>query len=218
MNIKTTSENVRIVSDSVISERRIIIVPIETITHTPYNPAARTKEGARLDKLIETIRKNGLIYPILITADRSLIDGNRRLTACRALGHTTIECVVSDLDRDEAFTAINTSSMALGGKGWLDMAARGGVLPPKEAAQYQELLALVGSYGVNLLIKNNLGLNVLTLCKSITNLGVKKPLDALILDVASKRLTNKINAELRADKTKERKVTAINRILKGVSE
>ena len=210
-----TNDVIRAISDSTISERRILVVPITTITHTPYNPAARTKEGARLTKLIETIRMNGLIYPILITADRNVIDGNRRLTACRSLGHETIECVISDLDCDEAFTIINTSAMSLGGKGWLDMAQRGGKLPTKEAAQFDELKSLVGSYGVGLLIKNNLGLNVLPLCKSVAALGVKRKIEDLILDVATKRITNKLNAELRADKPNEKKVAAINKLLKG---
>lgn len=210
-----TMNAIRAVADSTISNRRILVVPISTITHTPYNPAARTKEGARLNKLIETIRKNGLIYPILITSDRNVIDGNRRLTACRAIGHETIECVISDLDRDEAFTIINTSAMTLGGKGWLDMAQRGGMLPSKEAAQFTELQQLVGAYGIGLLIKNNLGLNVLPLCKQIVALGINKKLEVLILDVAEKRLTNKLNMELRADKPKEKKVIAINRLLRA---
>lgn len=214
-NEDKTAEAIRLVSDTVISERRIIVVPLATLTHTPYNPSARTKEGKRLTQLVETIRKNGLIYPILITADRSVIDGNRRLTACRILNHETIECVVSELDRDEAFTTINTSAMRLGGKGWLDMAARGGVLPPKEAAQFEELKNLVGNYGVNLLIKQNLGLNVLGLCKSVVALGVKKKLEEIILDVATHRLTNKINAELRADKPSEKKRQAISRLLRA---
>lgn len=37
----------RVVFDADVSERKILIVPIHTIRHTPYNPAARTKEGSR---------------------------------------------------------------------------------------------------------------------------------------------------------------------------
>ena len=31
--------------DAKVSERKILIVPIATITHTPYNPSDRTQEG-----------------------------------------------------------------------------------------------------------------------------------------------------------------------------
>lgn len=211
------SSAVKIVFDSTISDRKILIVPIKTIEHTPYNPSSRTKEGAKLSQLIDSIRKYGAIYPILITADRNVIDGNRRLAACRALGHDFIECVISDLDRDEAFTTMNTTINAIGGKGWLEIARGGGYLPKKEKQQYDELSGLVGSYGVDLLVRQNLGLNVLTLCKAVKNLGVRNKIEELILLTASKRLTNKLNAELRADKSTERKVTAIHRLLKGAA-
>jgi hypothetical protein len=216
MNADIKAKLDRIVFDAKVSERKILIVPVSTITHTAYNPAARTKEGAKLKKLTESIKKHGLAYPILITADRDLVDGNRRLTACRALGHDTIECVILGMDRDEAFTTINTTSMPIGGKGWLEIGRGGGFLPEKEAKQYNELSALVGRYGIDLLIKQSLGLNVLSLCKSVVELGIRSSLEELILLTATHRLTNKINAELRADKPKEEKARAINRLIRSV--
>ena len=204
----------KIVFDSTISDRKILIIPIATIINTPYNPAARTKEGSRLTRLIDSIKQRGLVYPILITEDRNVIDGNRRLTACRMAGFEKIECVISHLDRDEAFTTVNTTAMPIGGKGWLEIAKGGGHLPPKEASQYKELRELIGSYGIDLLIKQNLGLNILSLCKQIIGLGIKKRVDEVILIAAQHRLTNKLNAELRADKSKEKKVIAINSIFR----
>ena len=204
----------KIVFDSVVSDRKILIVPISTIMHTPYNPIARTKEGARLKRLIDSIKLRGLVYPILITEDRNVIDGNRRLTACRIAGLESIECVISHLDRDEAFTTVNTTAMPIGGKGWLEIGKGGGHLPAKESSQYKELRDLIGSYGIDLLIKQNLGLNILSLCKQVVSLGIKKRVEEVILLAAQYRLTNKLNAELRADKSQEKKVTAINKILR----
>ena len=204
----------KIIFDAKVSDRKILIVPISTIRQASYNPVARTKEGVKLTKLIATIKKSGLIYPILITADRELIDGHRRLTACRALGHETIECVISPLDRDETFTAVNTNTSALGGKGWLEVGRGGGFLPPKEAKQYAELASLIGSYGIDLLIRQNLGLNILPLCKAVSQIGVKKRIEEIILITAQKRLTNKLNAELRSGNSDIKKVTAINKILR----
>jgi hypothetical protein len=42
----------QIVFDTEVSPRKILVVPIHTIKHTPYNPAARTKEGEKLRRLI----------------------------------------------------------------------------------------------------------------------------------------------------------------------
>jgi hypothetical protein len=202
-----------IVFDAEVSERRILIVPIHTITHTPYNPAGRTKEGEKLRQMIAAIAERGLIYPILITADRDVIDGNRRLAACRTLGHKTIECIVSDLDRDEAFTVVNTTAIPIGGKGWLEIGIGGGHMPAKLRAQYDELHTLVGSYGVKLLIDQNLGLNVLPLCKSVRALDAKYSLAELVMCVALHKLTNKVNAVVRSGATREDKVAAIDALL-----
>lgn len=205
----------QIVFDAEVSERRILIVPIHTIRHTPYNPASRTKEGEKLRQTIEAIKTYGLAYPILITADRDVIDGNRRLAACRALGHKTIECIVCDLDRDQAFTMVNTTAVPIGGKGWLEVGIGGGHMPPKQRAQYDELHNLVGSYGIKVLIDQRLGLNVLPLCKSVAALDAKYALSELVMQTAVKRLTNRLNAVIRSGASREDKVRAVDEILAG---
>jgi hypothetical protein len=204
-----------VVFDAEVSERRILIVPIHTIRHTPYNPAGRTKEGDKLRRLIAEIETRGLIYPILITADRDVIDGNRRLAACRVLGHATVECIVSDLDRDEAFTVVNTTGIAIGGKGWLEIGMGGGHMPAKQRAQFDELHELVGSYGIKVLIDQNLGLNVLPLCKSVTALDAKYSLSAVVMRVALGKLTNKINAVIRSDLPRADKVRSLDALFGG---
>jgi hypothetical protein len=203
----------KVVFDAELSERRILIVPIHTIRHTPYNPAGRTKEGDKLRRLVAEIAQRGLIYPILITADRDVIDGNRRLAACRTLGHKTIECIVSDLDRDQAFTVVNTTAVPIGGKGWLEVGVGGGYMPAKQRAQYDELHDLIGAYGIKVLIDQNLGLNVLPLCKSVTALDAKYSLAELIMQTAICKLTNRINAIIRSGESREQKVRAVDELL-----
>lgn len=210
-----TQSKQQIVFDAEVSERRILIVPIHTIRHTPYNPASRTKEGEKLRQTIEAIKTYGLAYPILITADRDVIDGNRRLAACRALGHKTIECIVCDLDRDQAFTMVNTTAVPIGGKGWLEVGIGGGHMPSKQRAQYDELHNLVGSYGIKVLIDQRLGLNVLPLCKSVAALDAKYALSELVMQTAVKRLTNRLNAVIRSGASREDKVRAVDEILAG---
>jgi ParB-like nuclease domain len=203
----------RVVFDTEVSDRKILIVPIHTVHHTPYNPAARTKEGDKLRRLISEINGRGLIYPILITSDRDVIDGNRRLAACRALGHKTIECIVSDLDRDEAFTVVNTTAIAIGGKGWLEIGMGNGYMPPKMRQQYDELFGLIGTYGIKLLIDQNLGLNILPLCKQISALDAKYNLAQIVMVVAARRLTNKVNFVMRSGGDRESRVAAMDAVL-----
>jgi hypothetical protein len=203
----------KVVFDAKVSDRKILIVPIHTIRHTPYNPATRTKEGKRLRLLIKEIEDRGLIYPILITSGRDVIDGNRRLAACRTLGMTEIECIVSDINRDEAFTVVNTTAVPIGGKGWLEIGLGNGYMPEKERRQYEELLELIGTYGIKLLIDQNLGLNILPLCKHVTAIDAKYSLPQIIMLVATHKLTNKVNAIIRADSSRAEKVAAIDALL-----
>jgi len=48
-----------------------------------------------LSELIESIRKNGLLHPIVVTEEGVLIAGKRRLEACRALGWTDIPVTIA---------------------------------------------------------------------------------------------------------------------------
>lgn len=208
----------RLVFDAEVSDRKILTIPIETLRHTPYNPVARTKEGAKLRHIISTVERFGLIYPILITADRDVIDGNRRLTACRALGMKTVECIVSPLERDETFSVVNTTAEKIASRGWLEIGRGGGKLPAKEAAQFKELHALVGNYGVDLLIQKNIGLSILTLCRTVCSLGTKMRLEEIIMAAAQGRLTNRLNMELRAHKTSDEKRHAVDELLAAVEQ
>lgn len=195
----------KVVFDTEISTRKILVVPIHTIKPTPYNPAPRTKEGAKLRQLVEAIRDYGLVYPILITTDRELADGNRRLMACRILGHTHIDCIISDVSRDDLFATVNTTPMPMAGRGWLEIARGGRKVPAKEAAQYKELLGLVGTYGVDTLIKNGLGMNCLAMAKAVVAIDAKFYLSEVIMQLATKKLSNKVNAIIRSDKDRSAK-------------
>jgi len=200
----------RVVFDSEVSERKILRVPIHTIKPTPYNPAKRTAEGKKLSQLVKTIEQYGLAYPILITDDRELADGNRRLMACRILGHTHIECIVSDVPRDDLFNAINETPEPMRSRGWLEIARGGRKVPSPYREQYQELVGLVGTYGVDTLIKNGLGMNSLGLCKSVLAIDAKYNLPEIIMKVAVNKMTNKVNAIIRSSKTREEKTAALD--------
>ena len=199
----------KVVFDTEISTRKILIVPIHTIKPTPYNPAPRTKEGAALRKLVEAVKEHGLVYPILITDDRELADGNRRLMACRILGHTHIECIVSDVPRDDLFATVNTTPMPMASRGWLEIARGGRKVPAKFAAEYKELVGLIGTYGVDTLISHGLGMNCLSMAKSVTAIDAKFQLPEVIMQLATKKLTNKVNAVIRADKPREQKAAEL---------
>jgi hypothetical protein len=206
----------RIVFDAKVSDKKILMVPTETIVGTPYNPKARTQEGAKLRRLADSVQRYGLIQPLLITTERDLVDGNRRLAAAKLAGLPLVECIVlpEGVDKDKVFCEVNTTAEKIGGKGWLEACRHGYKTPPaREKAMYDELLRLVGTYGIDMLIAHKLGLNILPLCKDVRSLGLPVRLDELILKVAERKLTNRINAIRRSDMPVDGKVQQIMGLL-----
>ena len=69
-------------------------------TQLAVNPRMRIKDikveksyrrdPGNIEELAESIRRFGLLRPILITSDNRLIAGRRRLEACKILGWNTI--------------------------------------------------------------------------------------------------------------------------------
>lgn len=206
----------KIIFDSKVSDRKILLIPVSTIVATPYNPSSRTKDGEKLKKLSESIKKYGVIQPIVITADRDLVDGNRRLAAAKNAGLDFIECIILPLnvDKDEVFCAVNTTAEKINGKGWLEACRHGYKKPPSNVmAEYQELFKLVGTYGIDMLIEKRIGLGILALCKTAKACGLTMRLDEIIIKVAQGKLTNKVNAICRAGHEKDQTIKLLSDLL-----
>src|SRR4051794_8705105 len=67
------------------------------ITDIRIGPRHRQDLGD-LASLKASIQELGLLNAVIVSADRFLICGRRRLEACRELGHAEIECREADID------------------------------------------------------------------------------------------------------------------------
>jgi len=83
-------------------------VPLAHITSNPKNPR-KNFEGKKFDELVASIRKKGVIEPIIARpingkeARYEVVAGERRLRAARIVGLETIPAIVRDLSDDEAY-------------------------------------------------------------------------------------------------------------------
>lgn len=78
---------------------RIHHLPVDQIFQNPYQPRRVFRKDA-LDQLKLSIQQHGVLNPVIVrTADRGyeLACGERRLRACRELGHATIPALVRNL-------------------------------------------------------------------------------------------------------------------------
>ena len=90
--------------------RAIVPLPIDRIAPSPYQPRRAFSE-ASIDALAESIRRHGLLTPLLVrrvgAEQYELVAGERRLRALKRLGRERADAVVlSAYDRDCALLAL----------------------------------------------------------------------------------------------------------------
>lgn len=92
------------------------------ISNIIINPGRRDTQQRNVEELARSIAAVGLMNPITVTQDNTLIAGLHRLEAVKLLGWTEIECTVSDVDGlqaelaeiDENFVRAGLSHRELG--------------------------------------------------------------------------------------------------------
>src|SRR5262249_31762000 len=87
------------VSNLPASAPAIHVLGVETIRSNPFSLAIYGDPTSEIDDLIESIRKHGVLVPLVVVAETKsdtylLVSGHRRLACARALGLTEIPCEV----------------------------------------------------------------------------------------------------------------------------
>lgn len=68
------------------------------INDIKINPGRREAAPEAVQRLSESIAEVGMMHPITVTGDHTLIAGLHRLEAAKKLGWTEVECNISDMD------------------------------------------------------------------------------------------------------------------------
>lgn len=72
---------------------------IKDLKPATYNP--RQISTKQYKDLKASIKKFGLVDPIIVNKDMTVIGGHQRLKICKELKHIEIDCVVLDLSKEE---------------------------------------------------------------------------------------------------------------------
>jgi ParB-like chromosome segregation protein Spo0J len=72
---------------------------IKDLKPATYNP--RQISTKQFKDLKESIKKFGLVDPIIVNKNNTVIGGHQRLKICKELKHIEIDCVVLDLSKEE---------------------------------------------------------------------------------------------------------------------
>lgn len=77
-------------------------VLITKLKRAKYNPRKISKK--ELEKLAESIKKYGLVQPIVVNKDYTIIGGHQRVEACRQIGITEVDVYILSLNTDDEKT------------------------------------------------------------------------------------------------------------------
>jgi len=89
---------------------------IEQLKNAPHNPPGRI-EPRKMQRLLLSIDKHGILYEPFVTAAGVIVEGHRRIACARLLGHTHVKCrvVPSHVDTAEIYADISESIRKLSG-------------------------------------------------------------------------------------------------------
>ena len=88
-------------------------IPINDLRPAEYNPRKISK--AELDKLKKNITEFGMVDPIIINHDMTVIGGHQRLKVCKALKMETMPCIAVNVSKEKE-KALNLSLNRISGE------------------------------------------------------------------------------------------------------
>ena len=72
---------------------------LKDLNPASYNP--RQISSKQYKDLKESVKKFGLVDPIIVNKDNTVIGGHQRLKVCKELKYVEVECVMLDLSKEE---------------------------------------------------------------------------------------------------------------------
>ena len=115
--------------------QEIQISKCRAFENNPY----KVKDDAAMEMLIESIKENGILIPIVVTPQDGgfeIISGHRRIHAAKKAGLATVPAFVRELDRDSAVIFMVDSNLH-----------REGLLPSEKAFAYRMKLEAMKHQG-----------------------------------------------------------------------
>jgi hypothetical protein len=102
-----------------VKEYKLKTVDISALKAAPYNPSRRCGNNKQMTGLIKSIEEIGLVYPVAVTPKNEVIDGHRRIEACKRLGWTEIPVIVVVGERDKIYGEVNAKAAKFNGNDML---------------------------------------------------------------------------------------------------
>jgi ParB-like chromosome segregation protein Spo0J len=145
------------------------LVAVKTVKHASYNPKRRIEDAA-VSALADSMSKYGLLYPILIDENNTIIDGHRRAAAAKMLGWETIQAIVATGDRDAIYASVNSTGKRMSGNDalgvWMVSPA---AVTSLQAIRFKAMEDVIGRELVKKMHESGMSLKLYNLARQISN-------------------------------------------------
>lgn len=140
-------------------------LPIDSLKVAKFNPEARMKDIGQMAASIERV---GLCYPVLVGQDDEVVDGHRRLAACKQLGWKDIQVLRVSGDQAELFGEINHTNRPMNGNQALTVYLQEPrAIGPRARARMEECEEAVGLPTMKRMAKEGFSMATWATAKSI---------------------------------------------------
>lgn len=134
---------------------------ISDLVSNAVQPEYRT-DPKKIKGLKNSIQKQGLLSPVLITPDGILIDGHRRVACLKELGLKTVPCVMlngemKDNNSVSLFRYANEHTLRVTDVAYVEIFLSGGDVPNGVANKILFVTEKLGRKWLKWLVKNNVG-------------------------------------------------------------
>jgi ParB family chromosome partitioning protein len=153
------------------SSNEVVYIPLGNIIPNPKQPR-RTFNEEKMEELTQSVRKHGVIQPILIAKTENvgkyqIIAGERRWRAATKIGHATIPCLIREYDKN---VSIEVSI--------IENIQRDELNPIEQAKAYKELIEAFKYTQENL--AENLGKNRSSIANTLRLLSLPEEVQVMI--------------------------------------
>ncbi len=144
---------------------------VSTLSAASWNPKSRTRiDTGHMKRLVESVRKFGIVVPVIALEDGTIIDGHRRVMAAKELDLLTVPVLVHEpngLTPHDVYGQVNYAVRPLEGVEHIEVYLDGGPVPnPSQLKIIEEIEGRFGRKTLKRMAKAGVGPRVFSVSRS----------------------------------------------------
>lgn len=133
---------------------KVEMINVDELKTSPIQPPNRIQHHS-IAGLKNSIKDHGILQPILVAKDFTIIDGHRRVACAIDLGIKSVPCIFSDLDYQTGFIETNSFTRKISTQDDLFVYLTGGKMTGRSKKNIVILESIIGRDGLEKMVEQN---------------------------------------------------------------